>query len=133
MLAHRSEVEANDYFYYRAAESGRWSLIPWDHNNGNFHVQSYRNRIGEPYIHVFPQTVQQLGWQPSYWYVLPSRIFHSPSLRRNYLNRLEELIKAWLVSGKLDAMIDANFAQLRDEYPLDRHRWPFGESDPFVS
>ena len=64
VLTHRTEIEANDYFFYRAPVDGRWSFIPWDHNNGNFHVQSYRNRIGEPYIHVFPQTIQQLGWQP---------------------------------------------------------------------
>ena len=44
VLTHRTEIEANDYFFYRAPDRGRWSLIPWDHNNGNFHVQSYRNR-----------------------------------------------------------------------------------------
>lgn len=133
VLTHRTEIEANDYFFYRAPESGRWSLIPWDHNNGNFHVQAYRNRIGEPYIHIFPQTAQQLGWQPDYWYVLPSRIFHSPSLRHDYLNRLEELTRTWLVSPGLDAMVDSNYEQLRNEYPLDPHRWPFRAFDPFTN
>lgn len=133
VLTHRTEIEANDYFFYRDPGTGRWSFIPWDHNNGNFHVQSYRNQIGEPYIHVFPQTIQQLGWQPSYWYVLPSRIFQTPALRDEYLNRLEELTEAWLVCGKLESMIDANYQLLRDEYPLDPHRWPFAESDPFDS
>ena len=133
VLTHRTEVEANDYFFYRAPRTGRWSFIPWDHNNGNFHVQPYRNRIGEPYIHVFPQTVQQLGWEPSYWYVLPSRVFNTPALRDEYLQRLEELTQAWLVSGKLESMIDANYQRLRDEYPRDPYRWPFAESDPFES
>ena len=133
VLTHRTEIEANDYFFYRAPDTGRWSFIPWDHNNGNFHVQSYRNRIGEPYIHVFPQTIQQLGWEPGYWYVLPSRIFHTPALRDEYLDRLEELTKTWLASGKLESMIDANYELLRDEYPRDPHRWPFTGSDPFES
>jgi len=84
-------------------------------------------------MHVFPQTIQQLGWEPSYWYVLPSRIFHTPALRHEYLNRLEELTNAWLVSGKLGSMIEANYQLLRDEYPLDPYRWPFVESDPFES
>ncbi len=131
VLCHRSEIEANDYFYYRAPDSGRWSFIPWDHNNGNFHVQAYRNRIGESYIHIFPQTVQQLGWRPSYGYVLPSRIFHNASLRKEYLDRLEELTNSFLVSGRLDTLVDNNFQLLRSEFPLDPHRWPFTESDPF--
>ena len=133
VLTHRTEIEANDYFFYRAPQTGCWSFIPWDHNNGNFHIQSYRNRIGEPYIDVFPQTIQQLGWEPSYWYVLPSRIFHTPALRDEYLTRLEKLTRTWLVSGKLESMIEANYQLLRDEYPLDPHRWPFAGSDPFAS
>ena len=133
VLSHRTEIEANDYFFYRAPDTGRWSFIPWDHNNGNFHIQSYQNRIGEPDIHVFPQTIQQLGWQPDYWYVLPSRIFQTPVLRREYLDRLEQLTKLLLVSGKLAGMIDDNFQQLRTEYPLDPHRWPFMKFDPFES
>lgn len=133
VLTHRTEIEANDYFFYRAPDTGQWSFIPWDHNNGNFHVQSYRNRIGEPYIHVFPQTIQQLGWEPGYWYVLPSRVFHTPALRDAYLNHLEELTNTWLASGKLASMIEANYQLLRPEYPLDPHRWPFSESDPFES
>ncbi len=133
VLTHRTEIEANDYFFYRAPDTERWSFIPWDHNNGNFHVQSYRNRIGESYIHVFPQTIQQLGWQPSYWYVLPSRIFQTPALRIEYLSRLEELTNSWLVSGQLESMIQANYQLLRADYPLDPHRWPFAESDPFES
>ena len=133
VLTHRTEIEANDYFFYRAPDSRRWSFIPWDHNNGNFHVQSYQNRIGEPYIHVFPQTIQQLGWEPSYWYVLPSRIFQTPALRTEYLGRLESLTRTWLVSGKLESMVEANHGVLHAEYPLDPHRWPFAESDPFES
>ena len=53
-LCHRSEIESNDYFFYQDPETSQWSFIPWDHNNGNFAVLAYQNRLQEPHICIFP-------------------------------------------------------------------------------
>lgn len=131
VLCHRLEMEANDYFFYRP-KAGKWSFIPWDHNNGNFGVAPFGNRVREPSIHIFSQAVQEIGWRSPYWYVLPSRIYQDDRLRAEYLARLEELTTSLLLSGAVDAMIERNFHQLRSEYVVDPYRVAFEGADPFL-
>ena len=131
VVCHRLEMEANDYFLYRP-KAGKWSLIPWDHNNGNFGVAPFGNRVREPSIHLFSQAIQEIGWRSPYWYVLPSRIYQNDRLRAEYLDRLEELTTSLLLSGAVDAMIERNFGQLNNEYVVDPYRVAFEGSDPFL-
>ena len=131
-LCHRSEIEADDYFFYQDPQSERWSLIPWDHNNGNFAVRPFGNRIGNPSISVFPQTIQDIGWEAEYSYMLHSRIFNNPALRHEYLEHLKELTRQWFIGGGIHTIIDANFEKLRDTYTLDPYRTPFEGKDPFL-
>ncbi len=132
-LCHRSEIEADDYFFYQNPKSKRWLLIPWDHNNGNFAVQAFGNRIAQPSISVFPQTIQDIGWEAEYSYMLHSRIFNNPVLRREYLTRLKDLTQQWLIDGDINTLIDENFEQLRNTYTLDPYRTPFEGKDPFLA
>ena len=131
VVCHRLEMEANDYFFYRP-KAGTWSLIPWDHNNGNFGVAPFGNRVREPSIHIFSQAIQEIGWRSPYWYVLPSRIYQNDRLRAEYLDRLEELTTSLLLSGTVDAMIERNFEQLNSEYVVDPYRVAFEGPDPFL-
>jgi hypothetical protein len=131
VVCHRLEMEANDYFFYRP-KAGKWSFVPWDHNNGNFGVAPFGTRVREPSIHVFSQAVQEIGWRSPYWYVLPSRIYQDDRLRAEYLDRLEELTTSLLLSGALDAMIEHNFARLKSEYVVDPYRVAFEGPDPFL-
>jgi hypothetical protein len=124
-------MEANDYFFYRP-KAAKWSLIPWDHNNGNFGVAPFGNRVREPSIHLFSQAIQEIGWRLPYWYVLPSRIYQNDHLRGEYLDRLEELTRSLLLSGAVDAMIERNFEQLKSEYVVDPYRVAFEGPDPFL-
>lgn len=132
VLCHRLEIEANDYFFYQAPRLGRWSFIPWDHNNGNFGVDPYKNRMREPFISPYSQAIQEVGWRSDYWFVLLSRIYQDDALRFEYLSRLSELTTAFLLSGKVDAMIDSNYERLRQEYVVDPYRVPFEGEDPFL-
>ena len=127
-VCHRSEIEANDFFYCRVAGK-RWILIPWDHNNGNFGVSG--THLARPFMPLFGQTLQGSGHWNNYWHALPSRIFHARNLRRDYLDRLERLTRDWLASGKVDRFIAANHAALRPEILVDPHRWPPGNDAPF--
>ena len=133
VICHRSEIEADDYLFYRDPESRKWSLIPRDHNNGNFAVAPNRPRIAEPTISIFPQTIQDIGWRPPHWFVLPSRIFNNPALRNDYLNRLEALTQQHLLSDLVTERINANFNELLHAFPLDPYRrsWD-GAQDPFL-
>jgi hypothetical protein len=131
VVCHRLEMEANDYFFYRP-KGGTWSLIPWDHNNGNFGVAPFGNRVREPSIHIFSQAIQEVGWRSPYWYVLPSRIYQNDRLRAEYLDRLKELTTSLLLSGTLDAMIERNVEQLNGEYVVDPYRVAFEGTDPFL-
>lgn len=133
VICHRSEIEADDYLFYRTPDTEQWWLLPRDHNNGNFHVVPSRNRIGEPYIGPYCQTIQDLGWRPDHWFVLPSRIFHQPALRAEYLDHLESRIRELVLSGAVDALIDHNFERLRNEYTVDPYRTPFSGRDPFLN
>ena len=133
VICHRMEIEADDYFFYRDPTSGRWSLISWDHNNGNLGVAGYKNRVLEPSIPIFPQSIQDIGWRPYYSFVLPSRIYQCSALRNEYLERIKELTTSLLVSGQVDEMIDRNFQRLRTEYVSDPYRVPFEGQDPFLS
>jgi hypothetical protein len=131
VACHRLEMEANDYFFYRP-KAGKWSLLPWDHNNGNFGVAPFGNRVREPSIHIFSQAIQEIGWRSPYWYVLPSRIYQNDRLRAEYLDRLDELTTSLLLPGALDAMIERNFERLNSEYVVDPYRVAFEEPDPFL-
>ncbi len=134
VLCHRSEIEADDYFWYRDSRSGRWSLIPWDHNNGNFGIGGMTSDgPGEPFMPLFGQTLQGVGHQHGFWYVLPSRIFHDDSLRAEYLNRLEELTRGLLLSGKVAALVDSSFARLREDALADPFRWPPTTDEPLLA
>ena len=132
-LCQRSEIESNDYFFYQDPETGQWSFIPWDHNNGNFAVLAYQNRLHEPHISIFPQTVLSAGWKVSYSYVLHSRIFRDPILRASYLRRLEGLVSTWVMQGRLADHIAQNTAQLQADFPRDPYRHPFLGEDPFLT
>ncbi len=133
VICHRSEIEADDYLFYRAPDTNKWSLIPRDHNNGNFSVLANRNRIAPPSISIFPQTIQDIGWQPDHWFVLPSRIFNNPTLRNDYLDRLEQYTHQLLLSDFASERIEANFQELLSAYPQDPYRknWP-RHHDPFL-
>lgn len=131
VVCHRLEMEANDYFFYRP-KAGKWSLIPWDHNNGNFGVAPFGNGVCEPSIHIFSQALQEISWRSPYWYVLPSRIYQNDRLRAEYLDRLEELTTSLLLSGAVDVMIERNFEQLESEYVVDPYRVVFEGPDPFL-
>ena len=133
VLCHRSEIEANDYFFYQEPDTLKWFFIPWDHNNGNFAVAAFENRVLEPRIPVFPQTIQDIGWQPNYAYLIHSRIFRQPDLRLDYLNRLREWTKEWLLEGKIERLIEANHQQILEAYQVDPYRTPYHEKDPFLS
>ena len=133
VICHRSEIEANDYFFYQDPDTLKWFFIPWDHNNGNFAVAPFGNRVMESRIPVFPQTIQDIGWQPNYAYLIHSRIFRQPDLRRDYLNRLREWTRDWLIEGKIESLIEANHQQILEAYQVDPYRTPFHEQDPFLS
>jgi hypothetical protein len=133
VLCHRSEIEANDYFFYQDPDTLKWSFVPWDHNNGNFAVAAFENRVLEPRIPVFPQTIQDIGWQPNDAYLIHSRIFRQPDLRLDYLNRLREWTRKWLLEGKIEGLIEANHQQILEAYPVDPYRTPYHEKDPFLS
>lgn len=133
VICHRSEIEANDYFFYQDPVTLKWFFIPWDHNNGNFAVAPFGNRVLEPSISVFPQTIQEIGWQPNYAYLIHSRIFRQPDLRLEYLKRLREWTLEWLVEGKIDPLIEANHHQILEAYQVDPYRTPFHGKDPFSS
>jgi len=133
VLCHRSEIEANDYFFYQEPDTRKWFFIPWDHNNGNFAVAAFENRVLEPRIPVFPQTIQDIGWQPNYAYLIHSRIFRQPDLRLDYLNRLREWTREWLLEGKIERLIEANHQQILEAYQVDPYRTPYHEKDPFLS
>ena len=132
VVCHRSEIEADDYLLYRAPDSGKWWLIPRDHNNGNFNVLAFRNQIGDPYMHPYWQTIQQLGWRPSYWFVLPSRVYNNRTLQLEYLDRLEQLTRELVLSGEVARLIEKNHAQIEGEYTIDPYRKPYGRRDPFL-
>lgn len=110
MLTHRSEIEANDYFYYRDSKTLRWSLIPWDHNNGNFGMQGPGNGPGQPFIALYGQT-----------------------LRKEYFDGLAAAVNTWLLSGRVDEMAHRNFETLKDEVVLDPFRWRPGHDKPFLT
>lgn len=133
VLCHRTEIEADDYFFYQDPDTLKWSFIPWDHNNGNFAVAPFGNRIFEPHISVFPQTIQDIGWRPNHTYLLHSRIFNQPDLRRDYLIRLREWTQTWLVDGKINGLIDANHRQVLKAYLMDPFRTPYIGTDPLLN
>jgi spore coat protein H len=132
VICHRSEIEADDYFFYRDPASERWSLIPWDHNNGNWAVAPYGNQVHSPTVDLFFQSIQQLGWRPNHAFVLPSRIFQNEVLRADYLNRVEALTQELLLSGRVARMIRSNYVRLEPEYPLDPYRTEWLGPDPFL-
>lgn len=132
VICHRSEIESEDFFYARSADSGRWLLVPWDHNNGNFGVGASRRKIEAPFMPIFGQSAQGIGRQHGYWYVLWSRIVQHDALRREYLEHIGRAATAVLLSGRADGLIDANFASLRPEFLIDPYRWPPGEDGPFL-
>ncbi len=130
-LCHRAETEADDYFFYRERLTGKWGLIPWDHNNGNFGLMGYQRGLREPHRGLFTQSIQDVGWRGSWWFVLPSRIFQHPGFLGEYLDRLESATRDYLLSGKVDGLIEKNYEELREEGILDPHRWPPWGEDPF--
>lgn len=127
VICHRSEIEADDNFYYRDPVTEKWQIIPWDLNNGNFGVG-----IGRPIQPVFGQSVQGIGREHDFWYVLPSRIFHEPTLRREYLERLEEWTRDLLIEGGIDTLIEENHRQLLEELPRDPFHRPPGRRAAFL-
>lgn len=131
-LCHRSEIESDDFYYFRDGATRRWLLVPWDHNNGNFAVVPGRRAAGRPFLPLFGQTLQGIGADRPWWYALPSRVFQDEELRREYLDRLEALDREWLLGGKAAELIEANHRRLRDEVPLDPRRWPPGRDEPFM-
>ncbi len=132
VICHRSEIEADDYFFYREPGSGQWWFLSWDHNNGNFNVQAFENRVGRPFMHLYNQTIQDIGWRPSHWFTLPSRIYQNDALRTDFLNRLEWMLREFVHSGKVDTMIDRNYSSIEADYILDPYRIPFDGTDPFL-
>ena len=130
-LCHRSEIEANDFFYFNDAQHG-WRLIPWDHNNGNFGIGGASRRESESFMPLFGQTLQGVGALPSYWYVLPSRIFLHGELRGEYLEQLGKGAREWLLTDRITRLIDANYRRIEREVLVDPYRWPPGENRPFL-
>jgi spore coat protein H len=132
MITHRSEIEPNDYFFFRDSRTLRWSFVPWDHNNGNFGLRGPRDAPERPFIQLYGQALQTTGPSREYWYVLPSRVFHQPALRQEYLGRLAAAVRNLLLAGRIDELVDRNFAALEPEALLDPFRWQPGQDRPFL-
>ena len=132
VLCHRSEIEADDAFYLVDDRTRRWTVVPWDHNNGSFGLGGPQRHVGRSFMSIFGQSLQGTGPGAGYWYVLPTRIFDDADLRHEYSERLVELTRAQLLSGALDGNVERNAEALRSEIDLDPYRWPPGEMAPFA-
>jgi spore coat protein H len=131
-LCDRPEIEADDTYWHQDPDTEKWSPIGWDFNNGHFGIPSCYRRIVAPRAPLYGQTVQGVGFRHGWWHLLPSRAFECEALRREFLDRLEEKAREILLSGAAERMMEANFAALRPEVPLDPFRWPPGEDEPFL-
>ncbi len=129
VLCHRSEIEANDFFYSYASPSRRWSFLPWDHNNGSFGIMGPSRRLERPHLSVFGQTLQGLGPSRPYWFMLYSRVLNDAALRGEYLDRLGDAAQG--LERLVTPLVERNFAALAPEAEADPNHWPPGDHDPF--
>ena len=115
----------NHFLVYDGGGSKKWFAVPWDldrtfgdHWNWSFDSAELPVLLG---------TQQMPGITG--WNRLANRFFSEPTLRSQFLNRLEELLQKEFTPQKLFPILDRDESQIAAEAVLDRQLWPSQTSD----
>ncbi|MBN1422241.1 MAG: CotH kinase family protein, partial [Planctomycetes bacterium] len=131
-LMARPETEADDAFLYHDPETGRFSWIPWDNNNGNWGIAAFSLEREWWRFSLFRQTIEDMGPEPRWSWLLWSRALRVPAFRARFLDLTERFAREILAPDAIGAMIDARFAEILEDARRDVYRWPRGGIDAFL-
>ena len=133
-LLGRPETEANDYFYYRDAQSGLWEVLTWDNNNGNFGLDGFWP--GEA-PHTFPwaEPVHMSLWyaespETTWWHLLRTRLLNHGDHRAQLVARIEALLAENFTSGSFGEQVHQRAVELGPEINGDPFKYPWARHDP---
>jgi spore coat protein H len=132
-LLQRTEIEAGDYFLYRAPDTGLWEIFTWDNNNGNFGMWGFRNELHlEAEGSIFANSIYCVPPNNPYWHTIHTRFLHAPRLRERYLKRLRQMNAELLSSGKINRMIESNYNSIKQDACADWHKFPATNNTLFL-
>ncbi len=119
LVQHWDCFNKNHYMAYNP-KTKKWFAVPWDldrtfgdHWHGGFTQAQLPILQG---THTLPG--------PTGWNRMEDRFFSSPALKASFMKRLGEVLEQDFTSEKLFPLIDSMAAQIQEEAPMDRARWP---------
>lgn len=118
-------LNKNHFLVHDDRGSGKWLVVPWDldrtlgdHWRGGFNVAEVPLLLG---MRTLPSST---GWNR-----MEDRFLSDATLRKRFLNRLDELLQKEFTPEKLFPVLDRWEAQLGQDAARDRQRWPGVSND----
>ncbi|HUR44600.1 MAG TPA: CotH kinase family protein [Candidatus Saccharimonadales bacterium] len=119
LVQHWDCFNKNHYMAYEP-KTKKWFAVPWDldrtfgdHWHGGF---------TQAQLPILQGTRPLPG--PTGWNRMEDRFFSSPMLKAKFMKRLGEVLEQDFTSDKLFPLIDTMAAQIQEQAPMDRARWP---------
>jgi spore coat protein H len=113
-------LNKNHFLVHDDRGSKKWMVVPWDldrtfgdHWNDGFERADVPLLLG---VRSLPG--------PTGWNRMADRFFSDATLRKRFLDRLEELLQKEFTVAKLFPILDQFESQLAEKAPRDRKRWP---------
>jgi hypothetical protein len=132
-LLQRTEIEAGDYFLYRAPDTGLWEFLTWDNNNGNLGIHPFDRTLRfETEGSIFANSIFCVPAGNPYWHTVITRLLSTPRFRERYMTGMRELNDQLLAPGVINKRIDANYASIRRDMCADWHKFPSTDNSAFL-
>jgi len=135
----RGEIDAppESYYLLKDSRNGKWEFFRQKHDHGDWGVVDFSTELldwtPEQVDRVLFPRAQRAGRVARVdWMVLFSRFFNVESLRRRYLDRVEELMEKPFSPPAFDELVDRTFAAVREAISEERNVWPFDHGASFA-
>jgi spore coat protein H len=120
LIQHWDGFNKNHFLVYDRHRSEKWFVVPWDLDRtfgDHWHSSSDTARL--PILLGTRRAPGVTGWNR-----LQDRFFSEPTLRAQFMDRLERLLDEEFTAEKLFPVLDRFESELGPEAALDRRRWP---------
>jgi spore coat protein H len=125
LIQHWDGFNKNHFLVYDRSGSGKWFVVPWDLDRTfGDHWNPSSDTVHLPILLGTRRAPGVTGWNR-----LQDRFFHDPTLRAQFMDRLEKLLEQEFTSAKLFPLLDRFESELGADAALDRRRWPGPAND----